>query len=345
MRRVIVRATNPSKRTIEVAVLSNNPDMDMQRIVTLIFNRWIQENNFQYLDRHFGLLQITSYASENYKDIAHTLVDRLVDSKEYRELKKKFAAVEQTLQKLLLKRERKSTELTATQNEENVLNQSLAGVEKKIETLRETLKFPRQSRKLKQLELQLREFRTKHKRTKAKIQKLQDLLSCLGQQITEKTLCLEHLDTDLETTLRKQSRIKILVKDGYQRPNIRKKSMMDALRIVAHNMFQNMINIFRPIYGNYRNDHVMMRALTRTDGFIWRSDRVIYIRFWLRGRQQQHTKERIHQFVKHMENFINAHFRERADTVNIGIVSTTKEIFSINNNHGVQVVTPSSLEE
>ncbi len=41
IRRIIVRATNPSGRIIEVAILCNHPDMDMKKIVTLLFNRWI----------------------------------------------------------------------------------------------------------------------------------------------------------------------------------------------------------------------------------------------------------------------------------------------------------------
>ena len=103
----------------------------MERIVTLLFNRWIQENSFQYLDRHFGLLQITSYASENYKDIEQTLVDRWVDSPEYRELKRKFATAEQELAKLLLKRERKSNQLKTFCDEEKIHYQALVAITSK----------------------------------------------------------------------------------------------------------------------------------------------------------------------------------------------------------------------
>jgi hypothetical protein len=31
----------------------------MERAVWLILNRWLQENDFKYLDRHFGLNQLT----------------------------------------------------------------------------------------------------------------------------------------------------------------------------------------------------------------------------------------------------------------------------------------------
>ncbi len=156
---------------------------------------------------------------------------------------------------------------------------------------------------------------------------------------------LEEFDTDLDKALRQQSRLKMLIEGAFQRPDVRKKSMMDALLITAHNMFQAMMDIFRPIYGNYRDDHVMLRTLTRTDGFIWRIDHVIYIRLWLNGRHQQHKKKRFQSFLKKMENFINGHFQGRAATLNIEIVNTTKELFSITKNQGIQIVTPSSLED
>ncbi len=60
VRRVLVRAINPEGRTIEVAVLCSDPDIAVETAVWLICNRWLQENDFKYLDRHFGLDQLTS---------------------------------------------------------------------------------------------------------------------------------------------------------------------------------------------------------------------------------------------------------------------------------------------
>lgn len=64
-----MRATNPSGRTVEVAILTNDhtraaclPCRHRQaaELVRLIFGRWVQENDFKYLDQHFGINQITS---------------------------------------------------------------------------------------------------------------------------------------------------------------------------------------------------------------------------------------------------------------------------------------------
>ncbi len=338
VRRIIVRATNPGGRMIEVSILCNNPDMDMKKIVTLMFNRWIQENNFKYLDRHFGLLQITGYASENYEDIANTLADRLVDSPEYLELKRKFAKAEQEFAKQLIKRERKTNQLKTLQDQDKIVSQSLVDRQGRIATLLKNLKVPGKSVKLKQLQGQLQELRVKEKYLKTKIKNHQKQLCALKEDIRKKNRCLEKLDAELDSTLRKQSRIQILIKACYQRPDIRKKAMMDAIRILAYNMFRAMVGLFRPIYNNYRNDHVMLRMLTHTDGFIWRSDQIIHIQLWLKGRYQSHQKKIFQSFIDKMNNFINGHFQGRAATVKIGLFDNASKLSEITQNHGVQIV-------
>lgn len=343
IRRIIVRATNPIGRMIEVSILCTNPNMDVQQIVTLIFNRWIQENNFKYLDKHFGLMQITSYASENYKDVAHTLLDRLIDSPEYRKLKRQFATDEQALAKLLLKRERVTKQLGTARDQQQIVNRSLIDIQKSIDGLLDQLKSPNKSVKLNRLQDQLRELRRNHKSLKTRLAKLQKQLCTLEEKINKNNQCLAKLDADLDRTLRQKSRVKILVEGCYQRPDIRQKAMMDALRITTHNMFQNMMKLFRPIYGNYRNDHIILRMLTRTDGFIWSTDEVIQIRLWLKGRFQTHQKKIFQSFIDRMNTFINGHFCGRAAPVNIQIVDTTRELWSLTQNHGVQIVTPLTL--
>ncbi|MDP6477411.1 MAG: hypothetical protein QF502_05835 [Nitrospinaceae bacterium] len=345
VRRIIVRATNPTGRMIEVSILCTNPDIDIKQIVKLMFNRWVQENDFKYLDRHFGLMQITSYASENYKQIADTLADRLVDSPEYLELKRQFSTIEQALAKQLLQRERKTNQLKTLQAEQKIIDQSLIDIQNRIDELLKIIKVPQKSIKLKQLRDHLRKLKSKHNSLKKRTAKLQDQICILEEEIGKKNQCMLKLDADLDNTMRKQSRLEILIEGCYQRPDIRQKAMMDALRIVAHNMFRSMMDIFRPIYGNYRNDHVMLRMLTRTDGFIWRTDQVVHIRLWLKGRYQTHQKNDFQTFIDQMNNFINGHFCGRAAVVNIGLVDSTSELLSLTRNHGVQIVIPPCSKE
>ena len=339
VRRIIVRATNPKENTIEVSILCTNPDMSVQGIVTLIFNRWIQENGFKYLDCYFGLMQITSYASEKYKDIADTLTDRWVVSPEYRELKRLFAAGEQTLGKLLLKRERQTKRLETNQEQRAIVCQTVTDTEEEIDVLRKRLKAPQKSQKLGRLHRRLKELRSQRSRLKSQETRLRKQLEALEKTIEEKKESLSKVEDKLDLTLREKSRLEGLIEDAYQKPDIRRKALMDALRVTAHNIFRDMMAIFRPIYGNYRNDHVMLRMLTRTDGFMWTTDNAIQIRLWLKGRYANHQKKAFRTFISAMTDFINGHFADRAKKVQIEIVDTTDQFSTPSQNHGVQLVT------
>lgn len=341
IRRIIVRATNPKENTIEVSVLCSHPEMSLQVIVSLIFNRWIQENGFKYLDCHFGLMQITSYASEKYKDIAETLKDRSIISPEYRDLKRLFATEEQALGKLLLKRERQTKHLQAGRQQRTIVRQTLADVKEQIDLFHKRLKTPEKSQHLGRLQIRLKELRNQQARLKSQEVRLVKQLEVLKKTIQEKNQSLSQIENKLDLALREKSRLKTLIEETYQRPDIRKKALMDALRVTAHNMFQNVMDIFRPIYGNYRNDHVMLRMLTRTDGFIWISNSTIQVRLWLKGRYANYQKKHFEIFIGTMTEFINAHFAGRAQKVEIKIADTAKQFRSPSKNHGVQLVSHS----
>ena len=78
MRQLIVHATNPNGKTIEVSILSDDLTRNANEIIQLIFSRWLQENDFKYLEKHFGINQITSYKSISYKQLQDLLDDQQV---------------------------------------------------------------------------------------------------------------------------------------------------------------------------------------------------------------------------------------------------------------------------
>jgi hypothetical protein len=73
-RRFIVQATNPSGNTVQLSILCSNPEIELNEAVWLMFSRWIQENNFKYLNQHFGLDQITSYARDSFRTNVSTVL-------------------------------------------------------------------------------------------------------------------------------------------------------------------------------------------------------------------------------------------------------------------------------
>ncbi|HRI14141.1 MAG TPA: hypothetical protein PLX89_14185 [Verrucomicrobiota bacterium] len=59
-----------------MALLTNDRSRAAAEIVRLMFGRWVQENDFKYLDQHFGINQITSYQSIDYAQLKAALTDR-----------------------------------------------------------------------------------------------------------------------------------------------------------------------------------------------------------------------------------------------------------------------------
>ena len=101
MRQLRVQATNPQGRIVQVGVLTDDVDREAREILALIFNRWIQENDFKYLDTHVGINQITSYASVAYRALQDHLEQRQMKSGDYQALEQERRAVQAELKKLL----------------------------------------------------------------------------------------------------------------------------------------------------------------------------------------------------------------------------------------------------
>lgn len=102
--RIIVRASAEKKTDIEVSILVNSKEISTEDAVTAMFTRWIQENDFLYEGRHFGINQITSYDYENYAALNEELVEKIVDSNEYIILKLHRKKLEKQLKSLLLRK-------------------------------------------------------------------------------------------------------------------------------------------------------------------------------------------------------------------------------------------------
>jgi len=101
MRSVRVRATNPKGRTIELGILTDDRERPAEELIRLMFRRWLQENDFKYLEKHFGINQITSYAWVSYKDLKHQVEDKQMKSGEYKALQKERQMLRADLKRLL----------------------------------------------------------------------------------------------------------------------------------------------------------------------------------------------------------------------------------------------------
>ncbi len=104
IRQIIVRATNPGGNTIEVSVISNDLNRNAQQLIRLMFNRWIQENDFKYPDSHFGINEITSYGATHYKNLQDSVKDKQIKSGAFKALTANRGKLNRELSSLLLKK-------------------------------------------------------------------------------------------------------------------------------------------------------------------------------------------------------------------------------------------------
>jgi len=264
-RRIIVRARHPKGKTIEVSILSNHPSLSPQKIIRLMFNRWLQEGDFAYLNRHFGINELTGRIFEPYEQIASDLQDRQIESRAYKlaqATKKKLIAKIGQLLVHLQGKEHVSLDGLNAQREK--LKQKLEQISQELECLKagEVTKnvVSRIGQKIERVKARLLDYKEKKKKEQNFLEK--------EQKIKIFTSELEQVKQQLVKISKTESRILACIQEGRVRPDMRKKALVDAIRITSRNAFRRAFDIFRPIYNNRRDDHVILRALTRSSGVI-----------------------------------------------------------------------------
>jgi len=103
MRQLSVQATNPKGKKVQVSILTDDLERKAEEVICFMFKRWIQENDFKYLDTHFGINQITSYAATPYKRLKNEVEQRQIKSGQYKALEESRRQVRTRLGRLLFK--------------------------------------------------------------------------------------------------------------------------------------------------------------------------------------------------------------------------------------------------
>lgn len=241
IRRLIARATNPNGKQVEVSILCDDPSRTAESIIWPMFDRWVQENDFKYLDVHFGINQITSYQSEGYEHLADQLEDRQMKNAHYTILADQRGKEIQFMGKLLVKqkqaaiqeahRARAIVDLLA-------LSDPDAGQRQQLGRLRSGQASAKRARLARE------------------------------QKIEQSQQRLDVLNEKLKTTDQEVSRLETLINRGSVRLCGEKKYLMDVIKITARNLFYELLSPFKEAYNNYRDDHVWFRQLTRSTGLI-----------------------------------------------------------------------------
>jgi len=188
-----------------------------------------------YLDLHFGYKQITSYGVISYAELKPQLIDRQVQSGAARALAEQTRQLKAQLSEL----EQAGLAVSESSEPSGAASESVAvarrpelGRLKAAQTRHQTRRVERQNQ-LKELEEQLNQIRGQQGQTEQTVSRLEDLIA---RQMVR-------LDTG-------------------------PKRLLDAIKVVARNVFYRALAPFKAAYDNYRDDHEYFRRLTQSAGVL-----------------------------------------------------------------------------
>jgi hypothetical protein len=257
LRQIVVRATDDKGRTIQVAILTDDLQRAAIEIIKLMFQRWLQENDFKYLDKHFGINQITSYRSIEYEKLKGQVEDREVKSAARKALDLKLKQVTEPLKRQLLAEEQahQAHQLRAAKGPE--LAAKLAQ-----ESATETPEYKELSRQVAALKAaDLRYETTRLERRKSIEQGHRDIAA---------------IQVQIAGTKAQESRLEAMIQTHMVKMEGQCKRLMDGLRITVRNLFYQALQPFKKAYDNYRDDHDYFRKLTQSPGVMEvRADEIV----------------------------------------------------------------------
>ena len=271
-RKIVVRAYKPSGHEIEVAILANQGcGLDAERRIWLMFNKWVQENDFRFLALFLGIDQLTSYRYIPYYQLNGVMKDRSVESKEYKKMNKGRRQLEKELTKLIRNKYDAEVNLTKKikllEKEENDRKANLNRIQNDIQRTSSQEHREKLQKSAARFERLLKKYPTRRKKLKEKAEVRTFQLS---ESITEKEACIQKINEKISMIMKDESRLHRLIKDEYFMPDVRAKNYMDMLKITARNIFYKLLEVFRPLYDNFRDDCALLREITRLSGIVAR---------------------------------------------------------------------------
>jgi len=259
LRQIVVQATNPDGKTIQVSILTDDLTRSAMEIIALMFNRWIQENDFKYLDKHLGINQITSYKTVSYAHLRQQLQDREVCDGQRKALQAQRRQLRAKQSRLLLIEERSNYKEARRKNQ-------IARLEQKQQ--QPPPPDPRASSSAEPSQ----EAAADLAKQLAKLRRAQviylDTAKTRRQQILDLSRQIEQLEENIGLTQKKESRLESLIAKNMVRMDPKRKRLMDVLRITARNCFYAALAPFKKAYDNYRDDHDYFRQLIHASGVL-----------------------------------------------------------------------------
>ena len=257
-RQLIVRATHPSGRKGEVSILTEDHTRAAAELVRLMFGRWVQENDFKYSDLHFGFKQITSYGVIGYAQLKPQLTDRQIQSGAARALAEQARQVRAQLGRVLWAQRQAEHRQDVRQARQAELEKAHAAVPESAEQSG-TSAAADPAAAVRRRELgRLKAAQTRHETRRVdRSEKLKGLEEQLNQILVQQG-----------QTGQTMSRLEDLIARQMVRLDTGPKRLLDAVKVVARNVFYRALAPFKAAYDNYRDDHEHFRRLTQSAGVL-----------------------------------------------------------------------------
>jgi len=257
-RQLIVRATHPSGRKGEVSILTEDHTRAAAELVRLMFGRWVQENDFKYSDLHFGFKQITSYGVIGYAQLKPQLTDRQIQSGAARALAEQARQVRAQLGRVLWAQRQAEHRQGVRQARQAELEKAHAALPESAEQSG-TSAAADPAAAVRRRELgRLKAAQTRHETRRVdRSEKLKGLEEQLNQILVQQG-----------QTGQTMSRLEDLIARQMVRLDTGPKRLLDAVKVVARNVFYRALAPFKAAYDNYRDDHEHFRRLTQSAGVL-----------------------------------------------------------------------------
>ena len=163
----------------------------------------------------------------------------------------------------------------------------------------------------------------------------------INQLIDDQARAVETAGKRMAESVREESRLQALIDEQYVRLDTRRKAFMDAIRISSRNIFCKLAMEFRPLYNNYRDDHFIVRELTRSSGIIHKRDGMTHVLLIPTMQFQPATRDIVQTFLARMSQRINDHFEGRSMPIHIQLLDENSNDLDIDQ-HGLSWVSSPS---
>jgi len=288
----VIQLEKPEKEPIELSVICTDFQRDSEKTLIPILTRWLQENDMSYLVT-LGINFITSYDHTSYATIIDTVVDREIKNKKLAKLLAEKNKLKNQLGRKMLDRE---LYIARKENELEKYNRILSGKERRLKHDMGNKLIIKAIGKLK----------SKIKRIPRDMKKSLRNNDGKQQQLKEQITTLEKNILPLAPFV---SRLETLIQQEYVKLNFMPKSFMDAVKIISRNIIYQLMTIFRPIWNNYRNDHVILRELLTSIGFIQTTEKHCYIKLTPSRIFAKREKQKILLFLFEISNIVNKKYQ------------------------------------